>query len=150
MWFFNPKKVTIGSGVDQNKKSPSFWPIGQKLPFFNGKISLAIRKFKFLCNMSIFWSMGQKDGNFLFWSTPESMVTFLGLKITHLLKKRFLEHPVFSNFQFSQNLSLPVPVEEVQPWQVARKCWHPWSVPTDMSPPELWPPNIRLQVKLVT
>ena len=28
----------------------------------------------------IFWSMGKKDGDFLFWSTPEPMVTFLGLK----------------------------------------------------------------------
>ena len=27
-----------------------------------------------------FWPMGQKDGNFLFWSTPEPVVTFLGLK----------------------------------------------------------------------
>jgi len=32
---FNPINVTIGFGVDQNKKSPSFRPIGQKLPFFN-------------------------------------------------------------------------------------------------------------------
>ena len=24
--------------------------------------------------------MGQKDGDFLFWSTPEPVVTFLGLK----------------------------------------------------------------------
>ena len=31
---FNPKKVTIGSGVDQNKKLPSFWPIGQKNDLF--------------------------------------------------------------------------------------------------------------------
>ena len=29
--FFNPKNVTIGSGVDQNKKSPSFLPIYQKM-----------------------------------------------------------------------------------------------------------------------
>ena len=28
---FNPKNVTIGSGVDQNKNLPSFWPIGQKM-----------------------------------------------------------------------------------------------------------------------
>ena len=27
-----------------------------------------------------FRPMGQKDGDFLFWSTPEPMVTFLGLK----------------------------------------------------------------------
>ena len=80
MWFFNPKNVTIGSGVDQNKKLPSFWPIGQKMPFFIVKLSLAIENSKFSCKMSIFWPMGQKDGDFLFWSTPEPMVTFLGLK----------------------------------------------------------------------
>ena len=80
MWFFNPKNITIGSGVDQNKKSPSFWSIGQKMPFFIGKLSLAIENSKFSCKMSIFWPMGQKDGDFLFWSTPEPMVTFLGLK----------------------------------------------------------------------
>ena len=28
---FNPKNVTIASGVDQNKKLPSFRPIGQKM-----------------------------------------------------------------------------------------------------------------------
>ena len=28
----------------------------------------------------IFWPMGQKDGNFLFWSMPDPKVTFLGLK----------------------------------------------------------------------
>ena len=38
---FNPKNATIGSSIDQNKKSPSFWPIGQKIPFFNGNMSLA-------------------------------------------------------------------------------------------------------------
>ena len=31
MLFLNPKNVTTGSGIDQNKKSPSFWPIGQKM-----------------------------------------------------------------------------------------------------------------------
>ena len=80
MWFFNPRNVTIGSGVDQNKKSQSFWPIGQKLPFFNGKFSPDIQNSKFSCKMSIFWPIGQKDGDFLFWSMPEPMVTFLGLK----------------------------------------------------------------------
>ena len=68
---FNPKNVAIGSSVH---------PIGQKLPFFNGNFSLAIKNSKFSCKMSIFWPMGQKDGDFLFWSTPEPMVTFLGLK----------------------------------------------------------------------
>ena len=33
--FFNPKNVTIGSGVDQNKKLPSFCPIGQKPPILH-------------------------------------------------------------------------------------------------------------------
>ena len=36
-----------------------------------------------------FGPIGQKDGNFLFRSTQEPMVTFFGLKIRHLLKKRF-------------------------------------------------------------
>ena len=77
---FNPKNDNIGSSIDQNKKLPSFWPIGQKLPFFNGKFSPGIKNSKFSCKMSIFWPMGQKDGDFLFWSTPEPMATFLGLK----------------------------------------------------------------------
>ena len=50
--FFNPKNVTIGSGVDQNKKLLSFWPIGQKLPHFNVKFFLAIKNSKFTCKMS--------------------------------------------------------------------------------------------------
>ena len=34
--------------------------------------------------------MGQKDGDFLFLSMLEAIVTILGLKITHLLNKHFL------------------------------------------------------------
>ena len=35
---FNPKNVTIGSGIDQNKKLPSFWPIGQKMLILHEKL----------------------------------------------------------------------------------------------------------------
>ena len=34
----------------------------------------------FLLKKGIFGPMGQKDDNFLFWSTPEPTVTFLGLE----------------------------------------------------------------------
>ena len=47
------------------------------MPFFNGKLSTAIENSKFSGKMS---QMGQKDGNFLFWSMLELMVTFLGIK----------------------------------------------------------------------
>ena len=40
------KNVTIGYGVDQNKKLPSFWPIGQKILYFNGKLSQVIENSK--------------------------------------------------------------------------------------------------------
>ena len=62
VWFFNPKNVTIGSSIDQNKKSSSFWSIGHKLPFFNENFSLAIKnsKSKFSRKMSIFWPIGKK------------------------------------------------------------------------------------------
>ena len=69
MWFFNPKNVTIGSGVDQNKKLPSFWPIGQKMLILHENLEFLMPG-----------SMGQKDGDILFWSMPEPMVPFLGLK----------------------------------------------------------------------
>ena len=75
-FFVKPKNFTIGSGNHQNKKLPSFRPIDQKLHFYNGRFSPAIKNSKFPCKMSIFWSMGQKDGYFLFWSTLEPMVTF--------------------------------------------------------------------------
>ena len=65
MWFFNPKNVTAGSGVDQNKK---------KL-LENFEFSMASNNFPL--KKGIFWPMGQK---FLFWSMLEPMVTFLGLK----------------------------------------------------------------------
>jgi len=55
-----------------------------KLPFFNGKFVLVILKSNFACKMSILWPMGQKDEDFLFWSTPEPMVTFLVLKKSHI------------------------------------------------------------------
>ena len=69
---FNPKNVSIGSGVDKTKFS-SFWPFG-------------LQSFKTLI-AHVRWavsdqSIGPKedDDDFLFWSTPELMVTFLGLK----------------------------------------------------------------------
>ena len=76
---FNPKNVTIGSCVDRNKKLPSFWPIGPKLPFFNGKFSLAIENSKLSCEISIFWPMDHKDRDFLFWSTLKNSKTLKGL-----------------------------------------------------------------------
>ena len=45
--FLNPENVSIGSGVNQNKKLPSFWHIGQKMPFFNGKLSPATENSRF-------------------------------------------------------------------------------------------------------
>ena len=45
----------------------------KKSPFSMGNCNLSYK----LC---IFWPMGQKDGNVLFWSTPELMVTVLALK----------------------------------------------------------------------
>ena len=80
VWFFNPKNVTIGSGVDQNKKSPSFWPIGQKMLILHENLEFLMPGENFPLKKVNFWPMGQKDGDFLFWSTPEPMVTFLGLK----------------------------------------------------------------------
>ena len=77
---FNPKNVTIGSGIDQNKKSPSFWPIGQKMLILHENFEFSMARNNFPMKKGIFWPMGQKDGNFLFWSMPEPMVTFLGLK----------------------------------------------------------------------
>ena len=85
---FNPKNVTIASGFGQNKKLPYFQPIGQKLYFFNVKFSSAIENSKFSCNMSIFWPIGQKDGNFLFWSTTRANM-FLGLK-NHTRNSKFM------------------------------------------------------------
>ena len=61
---FNPKTVTIGSGVDPNKKI--FLPIRQKLHLFNGRFSLAIKNSKLSCKKSIFWPMGQKIAIFCF------------------------------------------------------------------------------------
>ena len=57
--FFNPKNVTIGSSIDQNKKLPSYWPISEKTLFFNGKLSLVIQNTNFSCKMGIFWPMSQ-------------------------------------------------------------------------------------------
>ena len=75
------------------KTSPSFWHIFQKsLHFFNGKFSLIIQKSIFSCKMRIFWFMGKKMVIFCFYQQSmleSTMVSFLGLKITHFLKKRF-------------------------------------------------------------
>ena len=80
MIFFNPKNVTIGSGVDQNKKLPSFWHICQKMLISHENLKFLMPGENFPLKTFNFWPMSQKDGNFLFWSTPEPVVTFLGLK----------------------------------------------------------------------
>ena len=79
---FNPTNITVGSGdgVDQDKKSSSFWPIGQKMLILHENLEFLMAREKFPLKKGNFWPMGQKDGNFLFWSTLEPMVTFLGLK----------------------------------------------------------------------
>ena len=64
------------------KKWPSFWPIDQKIPILHEKLEFWMTRDNFPLKNRGFWEMGQKDGDFLFWSMPEPMVTFLGLK-TH-------------------------------------------------------------------
>ena len=88
VWLFNPNNVTIGSAVDRNKKSPSFWPIGQKRLILHEKWKCLMARDIFPLKKGRLWSMGQKDGNFLFWST---VVTFLGLKM------RFFETPCMTS-----------------------------------------------------
>ena len=61
--FLTLKMLPLAMVLIKTKKSPSFWPIGQKLTFFNGKLSPGIKNSKFSCKMSIFWLMGQKDGH---------------------------------------------------------------------------------------
>ena len=78
--FLTLKMLPNGSGVDQNKKSPSFWPIGQKMLILHENLEFLLPKENFPLKKVNFLPMGQKDGDFLFWSTPEPMVTFLGLK----------------------------------------------------------------------
>ena len=50
---------------------------------------------KFPLKKGIFWPMGQKDSDFLFWSMPKPIVTFLKLK-NHTSPKKvvFWGHPV--------------------------------------------------------
>ena len=74
---FNPKNVTICSGLDQNKKSPSFWPIG--LEFF-----LAIKN---SCKMSFFWPMGQ---NYIWYQSSAVKNHLLKNKHNFLSKRRIL------------------------------------------------------------
>ena len=76
VWFFNPKNVEIGSGIDKNKKSPSFLSIGQKMLILHENLEFLMPVENFPLKKGNFWPMGQKDGNFLFSSMPEKMVTF--------------------------------------------------------------------------
>ena len=74
------KNVTIGTCIDQNKKSLSLWPIGQKMLILHENLEFFMPGENFPLKKVNFWPMGQKDVDFLFWSTPEPMITFLGLK----------------------------------------------------------------------
>ena len=44
----NPKNVTIGSGIDQNKKLPDFLPIGQKIFILHENLEFLMAKKHFL------------------------------------------------------------------------------------------------------
>ena len=57
-----------------------FCPIGQKKLILHENLEFLMAREKFPLKKGNFWPMGQKDGDFLFWSTLEPMVTFLGLK----------------------------------------------------------------------
>ena len=80
MWFF-----TIDSGIDWSQ---------QKIVIFLTHLS---ENAHFTLEFRVFndWrTMDQKDGNFLFWSMPEPMVTFLGLK-KHTFINLSSNYPVF-------------------------------------------------------
>ena len=68
--FLTLKMLPLALALIKTKNCHLFWPTVSTMPFFNGKFSLAIKNSKFTCKMSILWQMGQKDGNFLFWSMP--------------------------------------------------------------------------------
>ena len=68
MWFLTPEML------------PSFRPIGQKMLILHENSEFLMAREKFPLKKGNFWPMGQKDGNFLFWSTPKPMVTLLGLQ----------------------------------------------------------------------
>ena len=57
--FFNSKNVTIGSGIDQNKKSTSFWAIGQQMHILHDNFEFSMTRDNFLPKKGIFWPMCQ-------------------------------------------------------------------------------------------
>ena len=60
--FFNSKNITSGSSVDQYKKTPSFWPIGQKMLILHENLELSMARENFPLKKATFWQMSQKDG----------------------------------------------------------------------------------------
>ena len=53
---FNPKNVTICFGIDQNKKLPSFWPIGQKMLILHENLEFSMARENFPLKRGIFTS----------------------------------------------------------------------------------------------
>ena len=78
-------------------KIPSFWPIGQKMPFFNGKFSQAIENSKFSCIISIFWPMVLKDLVLINAKANANGIIFRVKNSDIALKSVFLEHLVLKN-----------------------------------------------------
>ena len=52
----------FGSGIDQNKKSLSFWPIDKKIVILHEKLEILMARENFPLKKSKFWPMGQIDG----------------------------------------------------------------------------------------
>ena len=64
----------------RKKMCDFFWPTGQKMLILHENLEFLMTRENFPLKKCKFWPMGQKDGDFLFWSMPGPMETFLGLK----------------------------------------------------------------------
>ena len=84
VFFFNPKNATIGSGVDQNKKLPSFWPIGLKMLILHENLEFLMPGENFPLKKVNFWPMGQKDGDFLFLINARANGNIFRVKKSHI------------------------------------------------------------------
>ena len=85
--------LLLAQALIKTKNCHLFDPIGQKMLILHENLEFLMPGENFPLKKVNFWQMGQKDGDFLFWSTPQQ-------KITHLLKMRFLD-TLYIKYQLS-------------------------------------------------
>ena len=94
LWFFNPKNANINSGIDQNKKSPSFWHIGQKMLIWHENLEFLMARENFSLKKGNFYQWVKWMAIFVLINARANGNIFRVKKLHISLRSVYFRHPV--------------------------------------------------------